>query len=57
MSKVKIGVVGCGAIAQVHHIPWLTELSEEYEITGVCDVSKEAVNYVSNWWKVPRICI
>ena len=29
MSKVKIGVVGCGAIALVHHIPWLTELSEE----------------------------
>ena len=31
MKTLKIGVIGCGAIAQVHHLPWLTELSDEYE--------------------------
>ena len=52
--RIKIGVVGCGAIAQVHHLPWLTELSDEYEVTGVCDVSPSASKYLSDWWKIPN---
>ena len=39
MSRVRIGVVGCGAIAQVQHLPFLTELSEEFEVAAVCDAS------------------
>ena len=26
MSRIRIGVIGCGAIAQVHHLPNLTAL-------------------------------
>ena len=52
--RIKIGVVGCGAIAQVHHLPWLTELSDEYQVTGVCDVSKQASKYLADWWKIPN---
>lgn len=52
--RIKIGVIGCGDIAQVHHLPWLTELSEEYEVTGVCDVSEQASNYLADWWKIPN---
>ena len=28
MPPIKIGVIGCGAIAQVHHMPNLTDLPE-----------------------------
>ena len=42
MKRVKIGVVGCGAIAQVHHLPNLTALHEQFEVAVVCDVSPRA---------------
>ena len=38
-QRVKIGVVGCGDIAQIQHLPALKELAEEYEVAAVCDVS------------------
>ena len=52
--RIKIGIVGCGDIAQVHHVPWLTELAEEYEIVGVCDVSESAAKYLADWYKIPN---
>ena len=42
MKRVKIGVVGCGAIAQVHHLPNLGALSDQFEVAVVCDVSPTA---------------
>ena len=40
MARVKLGVVlGCGAIAQVQHLPNLAGLTEEFEVTTVCDLS------------------
>lgn len=54
MKRVKIGVIGCGAIAQVHHMPNLSELQDEFEVTGVCDVSPGAAQYVANRFHVPR---
>ena len=54
MTRVKIGVIGCGAIAQVHHMPNLKELQDEFEVTAVCDVSADAARYVANRFHVPR---
>jgi predicted dehydrogenase len=54
MQQVKIGVVGCGAIAQVHHMPNLTALQNEYDVTVVCDVSPGAAAYVANRFHVPK---
>ena len=54
MRRVKIGVIGCGAIAQVHHMPNLKELQDEFEVTAVCDVSAGAAQYVANRFHVPR---
>ena len=39
MARVRIGVLGCGAIAQVQHLPNLLELDEEFAVPIVCDVS------------------
>ena len=54
MRRVKIGVIGCGAIAQVHHMPNLMELQDEFEVTAVCDVSAGAAQYVANRFHVPQ---
>jgi predicted dehydrogenase len=54
MSPIRIGVVGCGAIAQVHHMPNLLELQDEFEVTAVCDVSAGAAAYVAKRFRVPQ---
>lgn len=53
MKRVKIGVVGCGAIAQVHHLPNLTELQDLFEVTAVCDISAGAAEYAAKRFHVP----
>ena len=54
MKKVRIGVIGCGAIAQVHHLPNLTALQDEFEVPIVCDVSRGAAAYVAETFNIPR---
>ncbi len=54
MTPIRIGVVGCGAIAQVHHLPNLLELQDEFTVTAVCDVSAGAAAYVAKRFHVPR---
>jgi predicted dehydrogenase len=54
MNPIRMGVVGCGAIAQVHHMPNLLELQDEFEVTAVCDVSAGAAAYVAKRFHVPH---
>jgi predicted dehydrogenase len=54
MRRVKIGVIGCGAIAQVHHMPNLTDLQNEFEVTAVCDISAGAAKYLAQRFHVPQ---
>jgi predicted dehydrogenase len=41
-KRLKVGVVGCGLIAQVMHLHYLRELSDRFEIAAICDLSAEA---------------
>lgn len=38
-QRLRVGVVGCGVIAQVMHLPHLNELDDRYELAAVCDIS------------------
>jgi predicted dehydrogenase len=38
-QRLRVGVVGCGLIAQVMHLPHLAELDDAYELAAVCDIS------------------
>src|SRR5256885_446729 len=40
-GRLRIGVIGCGLIAQVMHLHYLRELGDRFEIAAVCDVSEE----------------
>ena len=41
MQKLRIGIVGCGEVAQIIHIPALRHLSSLFDVTALCDVSDE----------------
>ena len=54
MERVRIGVVGCGDIAQVQHLPFLLDLAEEFEVAAVCDVSPSLAEHAASRFHVPR---
>ena len=54
MPPVRVGVLGCGAIAQVQHLPNLLELDEEFEVPIVCDLSPDQAEYVARRFKIPK---
>lgn len=54
MPPIKIGVIGCGAIAQVHHMPNLTDLPELFQVTAVCDLSEGAARYIGERFHVAQ---
>jgi len=51
---MRIGVVGCGRIAQTFHLPFLSDM-KNIEIGALCDVSKELVSRLGKKYNVPRI--
>ncbi|EKD14456.1 uncharacterized protein L3040_001070 [Drepanopeziza brunnea f. sp. 'multigermtubi'] len=44
-TKVRVGLIGCGEVAQVVHIPTLSFLSDHFRITYLCDVSTGALEH------------
>jgi predicted dehydrogenase len=47
-SRIRVGVVGCGLIAQVMHLPYLAELDDRYELAGVCDLSRVSAEWCAD---------
>lgn len=45
--RLRVGVIGCGLIAQVMHLPHLRELSDRFEVVAVCDLSGEALRFAA----------
>ena len=54
MAAIRLGVVGCGAIAQVHHLPNLMSLQEEFEVVMLCDVSPMLAQTIAADFNVPE---
>jgi predicted dehydrogenase len=54
MSRTRIGVIGCGLIAQIMHLPHLKELHELFEIVALCDVSPGTLRYVGDYYGVGK---
>lgn len=42
---VKVGLIGCGEVAQVVHIPTLGFLHDRFLITYLCDVSAQSMDF------------
>jgi predicted dehydrogenase len=39
-SPIRIGVIGCGVIAQVMHLPHLSQSPASFELAAVCDIAE-----------------
>lgn len=50
---MSVGVVGCGQIAQIMHLPYLQELGE-FRIGALCDISPHVRNAVGDRYGVAR---
>lgn len=53
MARLKIGVIGCGAIAQIQHLPHLRELDDQFAIGGLADLSPKLLEVVGEEYGVP----
>lgn len=42
---LRVGIIGCGEITQVVHIPTLNFLSHRYKITYLCDISRKSLDH------------
>lgn len=52
--RLRIGVIGCGAIAQIMHLPDLTRRPDLFDVAAVCDLSPSLVEAVGDRFGVPK---
>lgn len=53
MAQLKVGIVGCGLITQVEHLPNLIALPEYFEVVGVADPSAKVRAHLTDRTGVP----
>jgi len=54
MVPLRIGIIGSGAIAQVHHLPNLAILKDLFSVEMLCDLSPNLAKTVAEEYHVPR---
>ncbi len=52
MSRLRIGIIGCGSVAQIVHLPTLYQLRNLFEVAAICDVSPKALAGVGEAWNI-----
>jgi predicted dehydrogenase len=48
--RLRVGVVGCGLVAQAKHLPLLRELAERFSVDVLCDISPGALEFCAGRW-------
>jgi predicted dehydrogenase len=54
MARIRVGLVGCGEVAQIIHLPSLTQLAEHFQVTALCDVSAQVLTEVGDQWGIDK---
>ena len=54
MRQLRVGIVGCGEVVQIIHLPSLYRLSEKFRVTALCDASRTVLDGVGDRWNVDR---
>ncbi|MDB5059248.1 MAG: hypothetical protein JWO59_2720, partial [Chloroflexi bacterium] len=52
MDRLRVGVVGCGGVAQIMHLPYLREMDDRFEIAALCDISPKVLQAVGDHYGV-----
>ncbi|HMJ38547.1 MAG TPA: Gfo/Idh/MocA family oxidoreductase [Verrucomicrobiae bacterium] len=53
-KRLRVGVIGCGLVAQVMHLHYLRELADRFEIAAICDLSEEVRTAMAREYAVPE---
>jgi predicted dehydrogenase len=51
---LRIGIIGCGEVAQIIHLPTFAQLSAQFRVVALCDVSRTVLDGVGARWGVAR---
>lgn len=51
-SQLRIGLIGCGAIAQIMHIPYLLDDSEKFDLVALSDLHQPTLEAVANQYSI-----
>ena len=54
-SRIRVGLVGTGVIAQVMHLHYLAELADRYEVAAVCDLDADSARACAERYRVPAV--
>lgn len=52
-KRLRVGVIGCGGIAQMMHLPYLFSLPDRFELAALCDVSAQVMAAMGARYQVP----
>ena len=52
-GRIRIGIIGSGAISQIIHLPTLKQLRNQFEIAALCDISAETMSVLGVEYGVP----
>ncbi len=52
MKRLRVGLVGCGAIAQIMHIPYLIDLDEKFELVALADTHQPTLESVADHYRI-----
>jgi predicted dehydrogenase len=55
-ARIRVGVIGCGEVTQIIHLPTLSQLADRFEVTALCDVSPAALHGVADLWGIAHRC-
>ena len=52
MQRLRIGIVGCGEVTQIIHLPTLYQLGDLFTVTALCDVSESVLAGMGKAWGI-----
>jgi predicted dehydrogenase len=52
MQRIRVGIVGCGEVTQIIHLPTLDQLSDLFQVTALCDLSPAVLSGVGERWNI-----
>src|SRR6478736_616769 len=54
MTRLRVGVAGCGTVAQIMWLPNLRQLDEQFELKAICDLSPGLTESLGEYYNVSR---
>lgn len=52
MVPIGVGIVGCGEVTQIVHLPTLAQLPEQFTPVALCDASAQVLQAVGERWGI-----